>query len=131
MEGKKMLIAGGGTGGHLFPGMAVAEEFLGRAETNRVLFVGTASGIEATKVPAAGYEFAAIRSQGLAGKGLLAKLRGAMVVPLSVLDAVRVLRKFKPEVALGVGGYVSGPVLLAARLLGVPSAILEQNTVPG
>lgn len=126
-----MLIAGGGTGGHLFPGMAVAEEFLSRDPGHRVLFVGTARGVESRLVPEAGYEFASIRSKGLARMGVAGKVRGLAVLPLSLLDAGRVIRGFRPHVALGVGGYVSGPALLAARLLGVPCAIQEQNAVPG
>jgi UDP-N-acetylglucosamine--N-acetylmuramyl-(pentapeptide) pyrophosphoryl-undecaprenol N-acetylglucosamine transferase len=126
-----MLIAGGGTGGHLFPGMAVAEEFMGRGPGHRVLFVGTARGIEARLLPEAGHEFAAIRSRGIAGMGIVGKLRGALTLPLSLLDAARVVRSFKPHAALGVGGYVSGPAILAARLLGVPCAIQEQNAAPG
>jgi len=126
-----MLIAGGGTGGHLFPGMAVAEEFVSRGPGHRVLFIGTARGLEARLVPEAGYEFAAIRSRGIAGMGVMGRIKGLLVVPLSVVDAARVVRRFRPHVALGVGGYVSGPAILAARLLGVPAAIQEQNTVPG
>lgn len=126
-----MLIAGGGTGGHLFPGMAVAEEFIGRGPAHEVLFVGTAKGIEAGILPGAGYEFTAIRSRGLAGMGVVSKLRGLCVLPLSIIDAAREIRRFKPRVALGVGGYVSGPAILAAWLMGVPCAIQEQNAVPG
>ncbi len=126
-----MLIAGGGTGGHLFPGMAVAQEFMSRGPGRRVLFVGTARGLEARLVPEAGYEFAAIRSRGIAGMGIMGKVKGLLVMPLSVVDALAVVRRFRPHVALGVGGYVSGPAILAARIAGVPAAIQEQNTVPG
>ena len=128
---RRLLIAGGGTGGHLFPGMAVAAEFQARDPENRVLFVGTLKGIEARLVPEAGYEFAAIRSRGIAGLGMTGKLKGLMALPLSLLDALRVVRRFKPHAALGVGGYVSGPAILTARILGVPCAIHEQNAVPG
>ncbi len=128
---RRMMIAGGGTGGHLFPAMAVAEEFMARDPAHRVLFVGTERGIESRAVPGAGYEFSSIRSRGIAGKSLSSKAAGALTIPLSMLDAARLLSGFKPHAALGVGGYVSGPCLLAARLSGIPSAIQEQNTVPG
>ena len=128
---KRLLIAGGGTGGHLFPGMAVAEEFVSRDPENSVLFVGTSSGIESRLVPEAGYDFRAIRSMGIAGKGAFGKLRGAAVIPLSVLDALGVVKSWKPHAALGVGGYVSGPAILSAWLYRVPCAIQEQNAAPG
>lgn len=125
------MIAGGGTGGHLFPAMAVAEEFLERDPEHRVLFVGTERGIEARVVPAAGHEFRAIRSVGIAGKGTAAKIKGLLTVPLSLADAWKVIASFRPQLALGVGGYVSGPALVAARIRRVPCAVQEQNAVPG
>ncbi len=131
MTAMKLLIAGGGTGGHLFPGMAVAEEWQALGKDFRAVFVGTAQGIESRLVPEAGYEFAVIRSKGIAGKGAFSKIKGLMLVPFSILDAVSVVRKYKPDVALGVGGYVSGPSILAAWLLGTPCAIQEQNAHPG
>ena len=126
-----MLIAGGGTGGHLFPGMAVAEEFLGRSPDHRVAFIGTELGIEARKVPEAGYDFHAIRSRGIAGLGAFGKLRGLGLLPLSLFEAMAVVREIGPSMALGVGGFVSGPAVLAAWILRVPCAIQEQNAVPG
>ena len=131
MEEKRLLIAGGGTGGHLFPGMAVAEEWLRRGPGMKALFVGTAEGLESRHVPAAGYPFRAIRARGIAGKGLFAKLRAASLIPVGMMEAAAVIRGFKPDVALGVGGYVSGPAIAAAWLLGVPAAVQEQNAVPG
>jgi UDP-N-acetylglucosamine--N-acetylmuramyl-(pentapeptide) pyrophosphoryl-undecaprenol N-acetylglucosamine transferase len=126
-----LLIAGGGTGGHLFPGLAVAEEFVARGPELTAVFLGTAQGIEARRVPAAGYEFVAIRSRGIAGKGAADKLRGLLTIPLSLVDAARAVRRVRPGAMLGVGGFVSGPAVLAGWLLGVPCAIQEQNTVPG
>jgi len=128
---RTMLIAGGGTGGHLFPGMAVAEEFLSRDVEHKVAFIGTEHGVEARRVPEAGYDFYSIRSLGIAGKGLAGKLRGIVVLPLGVLDALQAVRKTRPAVALGVGGFVSGPAILAARIGRVPCAIQEQNAAPG
>ncbi len=131
MNGVRLLIAGGGTGGHFFPALAVASEFMAMVENGRVLFVGTERGIEARKAPEAGFDLAVIRSAGIAGTGGAARIKAVATVPLSVLDAVRVVRRFKPHVALGVGGYVSGPAVLAAWLMRVPCAIQEQNAEPG
>jgi UDP-N-acetylglucosamine--N-acetylmuramyl-(pentapeptide) pyrophosphoryl-undecaprenol N-acetylglucosamine transferase len=131
MNEVRLLIAGGGTGGHLFPGMAVAEEFLARGPEMKVLFMGTAAGLEARLCPAAGYPFAAIRARGIAGKGLGAKLRAAALIPFGIAGAWRIIRRFRPQAALGVGGYVSGPAIIAAWLLRVPAAVQEQNAVPG
>ena len=126
-----MIIAGGGTGGHLFPGFAVASEFKSRSEEHDVLFVGTDHGIEARAVPRAGYEFKAIPSRGIAGMKLAARLQAAFMIPRSVFSAWRTVRRYRPHLTMGVGGYVSGPVLLAARICRVPCTIHEQNAVPG
>ncbi len=127
----RVMIAGGGTGGHLFPGIAVAEEVSTRHPKNSVVFVGTNRGLEARVVPAAGFRFESIPSQGLKGKSLLKMLLALLTIPVSLFAAFRVLRRHKPDVVLGVGGYSSGPVVLAAWLLGLPTAVQEQNAVPG
>jgi UDP-N-acetylglucosamine--N-acetylmuramyl-(pentapeptide) pyrophosphoryl-undecaprenol N-acetylglucosamine transferase len=126
----RLLIAGGGTGGHLFPGIAIAEEWVGR-KAGEVLFVGTSRGIEIRAVPAAGYALETLEVSGLKRMGLLGTLRGLLRVPLALLRSFAILRRFKPDVVVGVGGYASGPMVLAACLLGYPSAIQEQNSVPG
>ncbi len=127
----KLIIAGGGTGGHLFPGIAVAEEFLFRDPANQVLFVGTERGIEARAVPAAGYPLELISAAGIRGKGGLGKLRGAAMMFNGYRQSCRLLERFRPDAVLGVGGYASLPMLLAARTRQVPSFIHEQNAVPG
>jgi UDP-N-acetylglucosamine--N-acetylmuramyl-(pentapeptide) pyrophosphoryl-undecaprenol N-acetylglucosamine transferase len=127
----KMLIAGGGTGGHLYPGIALAEELTTRQKGNEVLFVGTQRGIEARVVPELGFPLELIQVVGLKGKGLFGMLRGLFQVPRAMLESWRIVRKFAPDVAVGVGGYASGPVMLAAWVAGVPSVVLEQNTIPG
>jgi UDP-N-acetylglucosamine--N-acetylmuramyl-(pentapeptide) pyrophosphoryl-undecaprenol N-acetylglucosamine transferase len=126
----RLLIAGGGTGGHLYPGLAVAEEVLARPG-GEVLFVGTARGLEARVVPAAGHALELIAVSGLKRVGPLAFLRGLGRLPLALVGAMRIVRRFRPDVVLGVGGYASGPVVLAAALAGYPTAIQEQNSVPG
>lgn len=127
----KVIIAGGGTGGHLFPGVALAEEITTRQAGNEVLFVGTERGIEARVIPELGYALELIEVQGLKGKGLSARVAGLARVPGALLASARILSRFRPDLAIGVGGYASGPVILAASLMGIPTAVLEQNTVPG
>jgi UDP-N-acetylglucosamine--N-acetylmuramyl-(pentapeptide) pyrophosphoryl-undecaprenol N-acetylglucosamine transferase len=131
VTGLSVVIAGGGTGGHLFPGIAVAREIRRRAPGARVSFAGTARGLEATVVPAEGFELDVIRSAGLKGKSIAARLRGASLVGPSLLDAWRVVSRRRPHVVVGVGGYSSGPVVAVAWLRGVPTLVLEQNAAPG
>lgn len=124
-----ILIAGGGTGGHLFPGLALAERLRARGAT--VTFVGTARGIEARAVPAAGYPLELIDVAGLKGQGLLQTVRALGRLPPAALQARRLLRRLQPAVVVGVGGYASGPVVMLAALLGRPTVVLEQNSIPG
>ena len=127
----RLLIAGGGTGGHLYPGIAVARELLARVPGSTVTFVGTAAGIESRVVPREGFELDVIRSAGLKGKSLPARARGAALLPLSAVDAWRVLSSRRPSVVIGVGGYTSGPVVALAALRGIPTLLMEQNAMPG
>lgn len=127
----RLVIAGGGTGGHLYPGIAVAREALRRNPGAHVSFVGTERGIEHRAVPREGFELDCIRSAGLKGKSWWTRLRGAALVPVSFVDAWRVLSRRRPQAVVGVGGYSSGPVVLLASLRGVPTMVLEQNVVPG
>ncbi|MDB4967748.1 MAG: pyrophosphoryl transferase [Myxococcales bacterium] len=125
----KIIIAGGGTGGHLFPGIAVAEELVARG--HEVRFVGTAKGIEARAVPKAGYPLDLIDISGLKKKGFVGTLSGLIRVPRAMSQSRAILKRENPAVVIGVGGYASGPVVLAAALSGRATAILEQNSVPG
>ena len=114
----KMLIAGGGTGGHLFPGIALAEELLTRQPNrNDVLFVGTAQGIEAKVVPQNNLKLELIEVSGLKRVGFLKRLKGLFRLPKAVWRSVQILRSYKPDVVVGVGGYASGPVVLAAWVM--------------
>jgi UDP-N-acetylglucosamine--N-acetylmuramyl-(pentapeptide) pyrophosphoryl-undecaprenol N-acetylglucosamine transferase len=126
-----VVIAGGGTGGHLYPGIAVARELLAREPAARVTFAGTARGIEARVLPREGFALDLIRSGGLKGKSLFQLLRGALLVPLGLVDAIAILSARRPDLVIGVGGYSSGPVVLAAAMRGIPTMVLEQNAVPG
>jgi UDP-N-acetylglucosamine--N-acetylmuramyl-(pentapeptide) pyrophosphoryl-undecaprenol N-acetylglucosamine transferase len=127
----RVVIAGGGTGGHLYPGIAVARELLARDPTTNVWFVGTKTGIEARVLPREGLSLDVIRSGGLKGKSLGAMTRGAVLVPLGLIDAWGVVSWRRPDLVIGVGGYSSGPVVLVAAARGVPTMVLEQNAVPG
>jgi UDP-N-acetylglucosamine--N-acetylmuramyl-(pentapeptide) pyrophosphoryl-undecaprenol N-acetylglucosamine transferase len=129
--GLSLLIAGGGTGGHLYPGIAVAREIKSRIPDADVTFVGTAAGLEARVVPREGYALDVIRSAGLKGKSLLAVARGIALLPLSAADAWRVITHRRPSVVVGVGGYSSGPLVLLAALRGIPTLLMEQNATPG
>jgi UDP-N-acetylglucosamine--N-acetylmuramyl-(pentapeptide) pyrophosphoryl-undecaprenol N-acetylglucosamine transferase len=131
MKPLAVVIAGGGTGGHLYPGIAVARELLRRHPDARVTFAGTARGIESTVVPREGFDLELLRSAGLKGTSIAARLRGIGLLPLSGIDAWRILSRRSPDVVVGVGGYSSGPVVLAAVLRGIPTMVLEQNAVPG
>src|SRR4051812_9959749 len=126
-----VVIAGGGTGGHLYPGIAVARELLSRQPHARVSFAGTRRGIEARVLPREGFELDVIRSGGLKGKSALDSLRGALLVPLGLLDAWRIISARQPDLVLGVGGYSSGPVVLAAGGRGHPPLGVRPKTGTG
>ena len=127
----KLLIAGGGTGGHVFPALAIAREWLKRTEGREVVIVGTERGIEAKLVPAAGLPLETLRVRGLKGLGGARLLRNLAVLPLGLWDSFAVLRRHRFAAALGVGGYASGPMMLAAIVGGVPAVLYEPNVQPG
>lgn len=127
----RVVIAGGGTGGHLYPGLAVARELLSRHPGSAVTFAGTSRGIEARVLPREGFTLDVIRSAGLKGKSIAALARGIGLLPLGLVDAWHIVSARRPHVVVGVGGYSSGPVVAAAALRGVPTLVLEQNAIPG
>ncbi|KAF0215756.1 MAG: UDP-N-acetylglucosamine--N-acetylmuramyl-(pentapeptide) [Geobacteraceae bacterium] len=127
----RLLIAGGGTGGHLFPGIAVAEEFLARDANNEVLFVGTEAGIEARVLPRRGYRLEYIAAAGMRGKSRLSQARSMAMLLYGYAQSRKILKGFRPDVVLGVGGYASGPVVMAARGMQIRRFIHEQNAIPG
>jgi UDP-N-acetylglucosamine--N-acetylmuramyl-(pentapeptide) pyrophosphoryl-undecaprenol N-acetylglucosamine transferase len=126
-----IVIAGGGTGGHLFPALAIAGELNKRFDDVKTTFVGTAKGIEAKIVPKEGYDVRFIRSEGLMGKNVYRTARSILKVPLSLKDSYMILKDLNPDLVFGVGGYSSGPVLMCAKLMGIPTMIHEQNSLPG
>jgi UDP-N-acetylglucosamine--N-acetylmuramyl-(pentapeptide) pyrophosphoryl-undecaprenol N-acetylglucosamine transferase len=127
----RAIIAGGGTGGHLFPGIAVAREIQRRNNNAEVLFVGAEQGIEARLVPQEGFTLRCLPAGSMKGVGWGARLRSLAATVKGILGAKRILKEFKPAVVIGVGGYASFPMLGAAILKGYPSVIMEQNAVPG
>jgi UDP-N-acetylglucosamine--N-acetylmuramyl-(pentapeptide) pyrophosphoryl-undecaprenol N-acetylglucosamine transferase len=126
-----IVIAGGGTGGHLYPGIAVAREFVRRLPDARVSFAGTARGLEARVVPREGFALDTIRSAGLKGKSTASRARAIALLAPSALDAWHLLSRRRPDLVIGVGGYSAGPVVMLAAVRGVPTMVLEQNAVPG
>jgi UDP-N-acetylglucosamine--N-acetylmuramyl-(pentapeptide) pyrophosphoryl-undecaprenol N-acetylglucosamine transferase len=127
----RVVIGGGGTGGHLYPGIAIAREILARHADAVVTFAGTARGIESRVVPREGFQLDLLRSAGLKGHSPLAVVRGVALLPASAWDVWRILSRRRPDVVIGVGGYSSGPVVMLAALRGIPTLIAEQNAVPG
>lgn len=127
----RLLLAGGGTGGHLFPAVAIAERLLAAEPGAATLFVGTAKGIEAEVLPKLGLSLKTIDIAGFVGKRLGAKLALVPKLLRSIRQSLRILDDFRPDVVLGVGGYASAPVLVAAKQRGVPFVIHEQNAYPG
>jgi UDP-N-acetylglucosamine--N-acetylmuramyl-(pentapeptide) pyrophosphoryl-undecaprenol N-acetylglucosamine transferase len=127
----RCVIAGGGTGGHLFPGMAIAEAFIERERGNEVMFVGTEKGVEAKVLAGGRFPLKTASARPLKGISLLGKIKAIMSIPGAISEAVSILKQYQPQIVLGMGGYSSGPTLLAAFLLRMKRAIHEQNVVPG
>jgi UDP-N-acetylglucosamine--N-acetylmuramyl-(pentapeptide) pyrophosphoryl-undecaprenol N-acetylglucosamine transferase len=131
MTPQRIVIAGGGTGGHLYPGIAVARELRRRVPDVRVTFAGTERGIENRVIPREGFELDLLRSAGLKGMSIGSLARGLSLLPLSALDAWSIVSRRQPQLVIGVGGYSSGPVMLVAALRRIPTLLLEQNALPG
>ncbi len=126
----RALIAGGGTGGHVIPALAIARE-LQECFQAEILFVGTSRGIETRLVPAAGFELRLIQVGALKSVSLATRIKTATTLPRAILNSWRILQQFKPDVVIGVGGYASGPAMLASALRGLPTLVFEPNVVPG
>jgi UDP-N-acetylglucosamine--N-acetylmuramyl-(pentapeptide) pyrophosphoryl-undecaprenol N-acetylglucosamine transferase len=127
----RVLIAAGGTGGHIFPGVAIAQEFKRRDAETEILFVGTPRGLESKIVPREGFKLELIHVGQLKSVGFFEKIKSVAGLPLSLVSAARVLRRFRPDVVIGVGGYSSGPALLIAAFKGIPTLVVEPNAMPG
>src|SRR5258706_3541639 len=127
----RVLIAAGGTGGHIYPGIAVAKEMIRRDPLSVVKFVGTVHGLETRLVPKAGFELLIIESHGLKNVSLRARVRGLLLLPKSIFAARVLIRGFHPNIAVGAGGYVSGPVLFAGSLVRVATMVMGSKPLPG
>jgi UDP-N-acetylglucosamine--N-acetylmuramyl-(pentapeptide) pyrophosphoryl-undecaprenol N-acetylglucosamine transferase len=127
----KVIVTGGGTGGHIYPALAIADTLRSRDKDGQILYIGTAGGLESRLVPERGCRFKAIRVKGFRRRLSIDTVKTTMELFKGLIDAGRIIREFKPDVVVGTGGYVAGPVLMAAHLLGIPTVIHEQNVLPG
>jgi len=127
----KVIIAGGGTGGHLFPGIAIAEEFLRRNQTSSILFVGTNRGLEKRVLGKMGFNLHTLDVEGIKGRGIAKTVGALLKIPRSLVESYRLIHQFRPDIVIGVGGYASGPAVITACLMGIKTAVAEQNALPG
>lgn len=138
LRAARVLMIAGGTGGHIFPVLAVAEELRARGEQKQaseapytIEFLGTRRALEARLIPAAGFPLRTVAAAGLKGIGGLERLRNLLVLPRTALETAKVLREFQPQVVVGAGGYLAGPALLEAALQDIPTVLIELNARPG
>jgi len=127
----RVMLAGGGTGGHVYPGIALAREFQRQASATEILFVGTEKGLESRLLPREGFRLGTVRVRGLIGKGWASGILTLLRLPVACWDAARLLLSFKPDLIVGSGGYASGPVILMAWMMRRKIVLLETNLVPG
>ncbi|MGH9768935.1 MAG: undecaprenyldiphospho-muramoylpentapeptide beta-N-acetylglucosaminyltransferase [Blastocatellia bacterium] len=125
------MIAGGGTGGHIYPGIAIAQEFRRRNADTQILFVGTAKGLETKIIPREGFNLELIEVAALKRVGFVNRVKSLWLLPKSFLAVRSLIKQVRPDVVIGVGGYASGPVVLMAALMDVPTLVAEQNALPG
>ncbi len=131
LEVMRVIIAGGGTGGHVYPGIAVAKEIVGRNSQAEILFIGTEKGLESRVIPQEGFRLQTITVSGVKGVRGLRRLRSLLKIPVSLWESFRIISQFKPRLIIGVGGYSSGPPVLVAALMRIPVLLQEQNATPG
>ncbi|HZX46119.1 MAG TPA: undecaprenyldiphospho-muramoylpentapeptide beta-N-acetylglucosaminyltransferase [Clostridia bacterium] len=127
----RVIVTGGGTGGHIYPALAIADTLRSRDKDGQILYIGTAGGLESRLVPERGYRFRAVRVKGFRRSLSIDTVKSMMELFKGLVDAGRIIREFKPDVVVGTGGYVAGPVLMVAHLRGIPTVIHEQNVLPG
>jgi UDP-N-acetylglucosamine--N-acetylmuramyl-(pentapeptide) pyrophosphoryl-undecaprenol N-acetylglucosamine transferase len=127
----RIIIAGGGTGGHLFPGIAIAQEFQRRHAATRIIFVSTGNPLERSVLAKVGFELDCISAAGIKGRGMWHQLKSTAKIPIGILESMRIIKKFGPHLAVGLGSYSAGPVIIGAWLLRIPTAVHEQNILPG
>lgn len=127
----RVVMAGGGTGGHLFPGIAIAREFMARNSATRIIFVSTGNRLEKAVLSKAGFDLRSIQVAGIKGRGIWNQIKSVLKIPGATLAAVGLLKKFSPDLTVGLGSYSAGPVVIGAWLMRIPIAIHEQNILPG
>ena len=127
----KLMITGGGTGGHIFAGVAIAQEFLSQSKANQVEFIGSTQGLEVRLVPKAGFKLHTLNLGRLVGQSIFQRLLTLVQIPIAIIKAVLILKNFRPDFVIGVGGFAAGPTIIAAWLLKIPIGVLEQNSIMG
>jgi UDP-N-acetylglucosamine--N-acetylmuramyl-(pentapeptide) pyrophosphoryl-undecaprenol N-acetylglucosamine transferase len=127
----RIAFAGGGTGGHLFPGIAIAQEFQHRNAATRIIFVSTGNPLERSVLAKAGFELDCITAAGIKGRGIWNQLKSTAKIPIGILESMRIIKKFGPDLAIGLGSYSAGPVIIGAWLQRIPTVVHEQNILPG
>jgi len=127
----RIVIAGGGTGGHLFPGIAIAREFMARNSATRIIFVSTGNRLEKAVLSKAGFDLRSIQVAGIKGRGIWNQIKSVLKIPGATLAAMGLLKNFSPDLTIGLGSYSAGPVVIGAWLMRIPIAIHEQNILPG
>ncbi|MBW2631096.1 MAG: undecaprenyldiphospho-muramoylpentapeptide beta-N-acetylglucosaminyltransferase [Deltaproteobacteria bacterium] len=127
----RVIMAGGGTGGHVFPAVAIAGEFLERPDVQDVLFIGTEKGLEARILRDMGFTLRTINVEGVKGRRAAKMIVSLLKIPWSIAQSVSIIRNFRPDIVLGVGGYASGPAVITAHFMGIKTVIAEQNALPG
>lgn len=127
----KIVIAGGGTGGHLFPGLAIAQEFVTRNSHNQVLFVSTGNPLERSVLKETDFRLETITAEGFKRRGLWNQVKSILKIPRGIVESVRILKAYQPDLTIGLGSYSAGPVVVGAWLLGTRTVLHEQNILPG
>ena len=127
----KVIISGGGTGGHIYPGISLAYEIKDREVKNDILFVGTERGLESKLIPREGFKIVKIKARGIQRKICFENLTAIIIFLISLFQSYKIIKKYKPDIVIGTGGYVSGSIVLMAAILGIPTFIHEQNVIPG
>lgn len=127
----RIVIAGGGTGGHLFPGLAIAQEFMTRNKRNTIVFVSTGNALERSVLSETDFKLETITAEGIKGRGLWNQAKSALKIPRGIIESLRILKGYRPDLTIGLGSYSAGPVVVGAWLLGTKIALHEQNILPG
>ena len=127
----RVVIAGGGTGGHLFPGLAIAQEFMTRNERNTVLFISTGNPLERSVLNETDFRLETIAAEGIKGRGLWNQVKSALKIPRGIVESVRILKGYQPDLTIGLGSYSAGPVVVSAWLMRTKIVLHEQNILPG